>query len=682
MVSEFAKPAPAEPPPEPPPPARPGGHPPTILDDERFAIIAVMAVTAIVYARCVGFDFVLDDRMWVNSRFIGDWSFAWQSIIHDSWWFHDPGHLPQSPYYRPLQGILATVIFHLFGANPAGWHSVMIALHLLVAWFAYRAARLLTGNGRTAMLAAAMYALMPQQAQSVIWSTVTDMPMNAAFELAAFGLYLQCRIDQSEDKPSLRYLLLSLGFFAAALLSYDSAVTFPALIAAHALIFPSQNASESEGLKVRVRTGISAMLPYAFVLAAYLAIKLVLLGFISQPFLHNDMTAWELILTIPGAMWAYAMLLIMPWRAEPAAHGLAIARGVADPEFLMPAGGLALLCAAPYLVLRNHPHRRLYLFCAAWTLIALAPALNLRGLRADLLFADRYLYLPAFGFCVMVADLAVTFANTGRVQAQMVAIGATAVVLLYAALLFHDEGYWREDYALYSHSVEKFPEIGIWHSRLGLILSARGDFTNARRELEIGTSKDPDTDGNALYGLGLVDEMLGDRKAALEVMERGFRRFDHPPLIAYTELAIARDAAGDAKGANEALADAAKQPGGANAADLARAKLMFVHDDAKGSEATLRDLLRRDPNYAPGWIFLGTVLASEQKYDDALGAFRHASSLVPYDPTLHYQAAVILHNLKRDHEAHDECTAALAQSPNDPKARALMAAIEQSKAAR
>ncbi|HVN63354.1 MAG TPA: hypothetical protein VMT58_01860, partial [Candidatus Binataceae bacterium] len=81
-------------------------------------VAAALFATAAVYARCARFDFVLDDRIWVNNRYIGDWSFAWNSIVHDSWWFHDPAHLPQSPYYRPLQGILATVLYHLSGTNP------------------------------------------------------------------------------------------------------------------------------------------------------------------------------------------------------------------------------------------------------------------------------------------------------------------------------------------------------------------------------------------------------------------------------------------------------------------------------------------------------------------------------------------------------------------------------------
>ncbi|MGH7812417.1 MAG: tetratricopeptide repeat protein [Candidatus Binataceae bacterium] len=660
-------------------------------------IAAIVLVTTLVYLRCVGFDFVLDDRIWVNNRYIGDWSFAWKSIVHDSWWFHDPHHLPQSPYYRPLQGILATVLFHLFGTDPAGWHAAMIALHLAVVWMVYRVAVLLTGNQWAALFASAMYGLMPQNAQVVIWSTVTDLPMNAAFELAAFEFFLRGRAKAAAGAPRSRDLALSLGFFACALLSYDSAVTFPVLVAVYVFLFPSDIAnltpcppspsgkgerkSESSplhlwgGVSSGARAAIAAVWSYLIVVAAYLAVRLLIFRSLIPSFPHNAMTAREMLLTIPSALWGYAMLLLMPWRAFPAAHDLAIVRGAAEPGFYLPVAGLIALCAAAVLLLWRSSHRRLYLFCAAWILIALAPALDLRGLRANLTFADRYLYFPAFGFCVMAADLAVTLAQAGAIATTAIQAAAGIVIIAYGAMLFYGEQFWRNDFALYSHCVAEYPEVGIWHTRLGLILAARGDFARARRELTEGIAHDPATDGNALYALGLVDEELGDRKAAEQAMIKGMARFDHPPLIAYTELAVAADAAGDKKQSEAALARAAAQPGGAEAAELTRAKLRFIHGDAAGSEKLLAELLKRDPNYAPALIFLGTVLKAGNRFADALEAYRRASKLDPYDPSLHYHAALMLHALGRDGEARKECALAIAQAPGDNQARALMLAI-------
>ena len=117
------------------------------------------------------------------------------------------------------------------------------------------------------------------------------------------------------------------------------------------------------------------------------------------------MTAQQIALTIPGALAAYAMLLAAPWRAGPS-HRLDIVGRIAAPGFYLPIAELAALCIAGCFLLRSHRHRRLYLFCAVWILISLAPELNLGGLFAKAVLQDRYLYFPSLGLCVMAADLA------------------------------------------------------------------------------------------------------------------------------------------------------------------------------------------------------------------------------------------------------------------------------------
>ena len=72
------------------------------------------------------------------------------------------------------------------------------------------------------------------------------------------------------------------------------------------------------------------------------------------------------------------------------------------------------------------------------------------------------------------------------------------------------------------------------------------------------------------------------------------------------------------------------------------------------------------------------VLSSEHRYDEALTIYRRVAAGVSHAPMLHYHIALLLHQLGRENEARDECAIALAQAPGDPKARALMAAIERS----
>ncbi|HVN63443.1 MAG TPA: tetratricopeptide repeat protein, partial [Candidatus Binataceae bacterium] len=537
-----------------------------------------MAVAGIVYSRCLGNAFVFDDLPEiVYNRYLGNWSFLWKSFASDGWWFVDPNHLPQSSYYRPLLDVWLWLNYHLFGLHASGWHAAMVALHLIVVWLAYRTASLLADDQWTGVLAAGLFGLMPIHAQAVIWPAAISYPLCAAFELAAFEFYLHA----ADEPNSRRTLAISLGFFGGALLTYEGAVTFPFLIAAHAWIVSSS--------PDRMRRTFAAITPYAVEFAAYFILRFAVLGFIARPYLENHMTAWEIILTLPAVVASYAAMLAIPWMAAPT-HRIDTVHAIGDPAFYFPLLGLAVASVALFLLFRNHPRRKLYLFSAAWILSALAPMLNIGQLQDQLSIQDRYLYLASFGVCLFAADLAVSFARLSERRANAVWIGAGIVAVCYALALYWVQGYWRDEVSLFSRCVEIAPDVGPWHSRLGLALEDRGDYRDARPELERAIALDPYTQGNVYYDLGLINEKLGDAKAAAHWMAEGLKRYDRPPPIAYTDVAIAQDAAGDTAAAEETLRQAEKLPGGKETAAMARAQIRFLHGDKAGAESGLRTL--------------------------------------------------------------------------------------------
>ncbi|HVN63871.1 MAG TPA: hypothetical protein VMT58_04495, partial [Candidatus Binataceae bacterium] len=199
-------------------------------------LVAVLAVTAIAYFRALGNEFVGDDwDLIVNNGYLGNWSFIWTSMVNDVLWFHDPRHTPYSLYYRPMHDIWLAINFHLFKFNPIGWHAATVALYLIVVWLVFRVAARISGDNWTGLLAAALFGLMPIHAQAVAWPAAVCQPLVAAFELGAFELYLRWNGESHRTRD----LAISLGLYAAALLTYESAVVFPLLIGVYAALFRS-----------------------------------------------------------------------------------------------------------------------------------------------------------------------------------------------------------------------------------------------------------------------------------------------------------------------------------------------------------------------------------------------------------------------------------------------------------
>ena len=484
---------------------------------------AILTVTAILYARSLGNEFVLDDwEQIVRNRPLGDWSFVWKSLTRDILWFRDPFHLPQSPYYRPIHDLWLWFNFQLFGIHPIGWHAATIVLHLIVVWLVFRVTSILTAERRSAVVAAGIFALMPIHAEAVAWPAAVAPLLAAAFELGAFEYYLM--FIESTGGSSTRNLALSIGLFGAALLTYESTIAFPLLVATHAFLFVplAKEDLSGRGRSVpRFLHAIGAAWPYAVEVAAYLAIRMLVLGFIQPPpgnYLSRRMhlTAMQLTLAIPDAMATCATLLLMPWRAAPA-HRLMmdVTGNVASPGFYVPTAAIAAVAGAGWLLLRGHPHRRLYLFCTAWVLISLAPMFHETGIFIQ----DRYLYFPSFGFCAMAADLTLEFARAGRFAGKAAAAACAVAAVIYGASLFYVQGFWHDDAAFYSQCVKEVPKMEPWHYQLGLALAARGDIAGAHREFE--------TAAGLMHELLQNDPSNADARNALSAALAADQRYAH-----------------------------------------------------------------------------------------------------------------------------------------------------------
>ncbi|MGH7815591.1 MAG: tetratricopeptide repeat protein [Candidatus Binataceae bacterium] len=642
-------------------------------------LAAIIIGAALIYLRSLGNEFVFDDlAQIVHNPHLSEWSFAPRSFVNDVVWFRDPFHLPQSPYYRPLHDLWLWVNFQLFGFHPTGWHAATIALHLLTLWLVFRVAVKLSGDRSAGLLTTALFATMPIHAAVVAYPAAVAAALCAMFELAAFDCYLRWRSSLSAGGPRHRSLALSLGFFAGGLLSYEAAVVFPILVSVHAYIFGHERDSGKDATTAiarRAGAAVAAAWPYALEAAAYLALREWVLGFAVEPNFRILMTPAQVALTIPAALAMYATLLVAPWQAGPA-HHLGIVRSAASPEFYLSVVGLTSLCAAGYFALRRNSRYRIYLFSAAWILISLAPALDVGRLVIGVLIQDRYVYLASFGFCLMASDLIVSLAQFYRSKAAVVWLGVAAALIGSAVLLAAQLRYWKDGVVLAKRCIEESPDAEMWHNQLGIALRSRGDLLGARRELERAAAIAPD-DGFNLYQLGRLYARLGEPRRGERVMAVGLKQFPYPPPGGDAELALVADAAGDAKGSAAAIAQAEKVPGGADAADLARARIEFRRGDAHGAEKTLRGLLARSPNNAEALAILGAVLSAEHRYVEALAAVRRAAAIDPQQPLLHYLIALALHQMGHDPEARAECAIALAGAPNDPGARGLMAILRR-----
>ncbi|MFZ0888632.1 MAG: tetratricopeptide repeat protein [Candidatus Binataceae bacterium] len=425
---------------------------------------------------------------------------------------------------------------------------------------------------------------------------------------------------------------------------------------------------------------------------AYLAVRRLALGFFTTHPLTppNEATLGQVLMTVPWVIAAYLGLLLVPWWSGPA-HRVMFVTSVGSPQFYVP---VALLCAvgvAFWLWVRRHPRRRLYLFCAAWIGVAIAPVvLSLGALLNTELVHDGYLYMASAGWCVLVADWAVQVVRRGVVTRRIACGAAAAAALVCAAALWNVQRFWHDELAYAARCVEIFPESARTHLEFAIALRDSGDLPGAERELSRALSIEP-ANGSALYWLGVVHSAQGRVRQGAAELAQGLERmtgpvagavFRHETPDLWATIARLYDSAGDQRASDTALARAASLPGGSIVAELAHADLKRLHGDLEGAEQIERALVLRYPNDPRGWAALGVALAAQDRNEEALSAYERALKLVPADASIDLLAATALHKMGRDGEALEHCRRVLAVTPNDPNARALAAAIERASSAR
>jgi len=264
-----------------------------------FLLGLALLATFAVYSRTLNFEFVFDDEALIDnnplireSRFVPSY-FERHLVSHVT--PHQPGN-----YYRPVLLLWLFVNYQLFGLNPMGWHLSTLLAHLGAIVLVYFAARRLAGaaqpgstfTGRAetlALFAALIFGLHPVHVENVAWIMGVTEPLVAIPTLASFLCYVRarqslCDASNSNSHPKL-WFAAALSLYAVALLSKETALVLPGILLAYEWFYHS--GAQEPAFAGRARAILYPLLPFLLLAAAYLALRMKVLGGLS----HGDASA-------------------------------------------------------------------------------------------------------------------------------------------------------------------------------------------------------------------------------------------------------------------------------------------------------------------------------------------------------------------------------------------------------
>lgn len=406
--------------------------------------VAVALVAFVVYINSLGNGFVWDDELVILANP------AVKGALLDIFKTIDTGRATElTPYYRPLSLLSYVAEYHIHGFNPFLVRIVNVLLHAVNTFLVYQVGLLLLKNRSAAVMASLLFAVHPLQSETVDFNSCRNILLVTFFILCTYLVHAKSIRDNTVAGALGGALLLFLGFLskeiAIALVPLVGFIEIaqlrakdvmdrrkavfrliPYVVAVVVYLVMRNNALSAAGVTLKIFPGLgSRLLDNLYIIPRYL------LSFV-----------WPLLLNcryfIPEDLHLFALPLIVAW--------------------------LSILGILWWLLVRHRT--TVTLFGLAWLVVFWLPVSGIVSIPSAPL-ADRYLYIPAIGLWLLVADQTMRFFPAAPVAKRWCGAIITILLLSLAVVTVRQNRFWRTDVALFSRHVKLYPDQVIGYHNLG-----------------------------------------------------------------------------------------------------------------------------------------------------------------------------------------------------------------------
>ncbi|MEQ9619187.1 MAG: tetratricopeptide repeat protein [Deltaproteobacteria bacterium] len=456
-----------------------------LIGSRLLSAIFLFLVSFTLFSPSLQNDFVWDDVEVITK---GNVTFDAPSIIRAI--VPESNKNKEARYYRPAFYTSVVIDKELWGLSPFGFHLANIVFHSVsVILFYFMVLLILKEAGfdrkeGAAFLSALLFALHPMHVESVSWvAGRTDV-------LCALFLFLSV-ISHILSWRKQVFLVVAGLSFSLALFSKEVAVVFPLLVLVLDLL-NKRLFKRGNLIKYAVYTGIIVVYLYlrgrAFVYIPGMSEEILDEG------AKKAATANQNISQLPGyiefvkvffnSYLIYLNKLIFPFDFN--AFITRVPREIA--YFISSAVLLIALFIISVVSIRKKEN--MTVFGILWVLITLGPSVLVAVFSiASTPAAERYLYIPSAGFCLLLGYWIVRAGKVARLR--KVARGAGLVlIIIYAVFAYQRQGVWKNDLELWRDTSLKSPGHPLPHANYGLALSNWGRDDEAVWEFQIALSEE------------------------------------------------------------------------------------------------------------------------------------------------------------------------------------------------
>ncbi len=403
--------------------------------------------------------------------------------------------------YIPLAVLSYAFEYHFFGHDALPYHLDNLFLHLAVVILLFFFARGLGASALAAAAAGLIFGVHPMHVETVAWVTERKGLLYSVFYLSSLIFY--CRYVKSKN---LGYLALAFLAAVLSILSKPMALSLPLVLLVCDLFYQRRDV-----LKIIVEK-----IPFLVLAAAVAAVT-----FYSHPEMVQAKGPWFQAVLI--LVWTFAFYLCkffwpdlfvpdyaMPWPVSVWLGPYALALGV------------VLLFA---LGLWRWRTNRFLIFACLYYLFSIFFVLKF-SFHPKGMVADRFMYLPSAGFCVLCGVLADQLINRwqeGSAYRKCVYAGLLLIALILGAKTCAQTKVWHDSISLWSYVIGHTAHKTFHYYNRGAAYTASGDFESALSDLNKAVELNQGDDeaaysyrATAYYDTGRYDEAIADINTLLK----------------------------------------------------------------------------------------------------------------------------------------------------------------------
>jgi tetratricopeptide (TPR) repeat protein len=531
-----------------------------IIKHRAFAAVLLFLVSFSVFIPSLDNGLVWDDL-----KFVESWGpkLRYASLGFDTLYHSRSGEIRTGKYFRPMFFTSLVLDSRMWGSSPFGYHLTNVVMHSVSTVLLYFLILLLfkefkRGPGESvAFLSGMLFALYPLHVESVSF-------ISARGDLHAGMFLLLSLIFYILSNSRIYFIVFAGFFFYLAFLSKEVAFSFPLIILGLDLI-SGRLFNRANIVKYAVIG--SLVLLYAYFRWGSLANTLTILDAGEFDETSGPLGAWKVITTFLGAYLFYAQKLLFPYDLN---HFIAS----------IPIGGvlqiiISLLLIAAVIagfIVSMRKKENVTAFSLLWIFSTLGPAVLIAIYPLALTkFAERFLYVPSAGYCLLLGYWLVRGGRLiGREWAGLAAGGLLCVSFLIVTV--KGQEVWTDEITLWEAAVRKTPDRitprvnygealrksgrveeailqhtgalgpevkatdrgrGIAAGALALDYMEKGDYRSAEKYLKEARGYDPGQEGEYYFYMGYMSLKLKNSSAARGYLERAVEVKHRNPKALY-----------------------------------------------------------------------------------------------------------------------------------------------------